>query len=93
MLEDLKKKKGMQKLAYETGIDPMLDRYNTISFKQPPQSKQSKKEKIFSSTAGKGNSIYTDKEIFQKVQVVKNPHDYDAEEKLFNFKHSNTSHQ
>jgi len=91
MLDDLKKKKGMQRLAYESGIDPMLDRYNTITFKQPPMSKQSKKEKMFGSTGGKGNSIYTDKEIFQKVQIVKNPHDYDAEEKLFNFKPSNTA--
>lgn len=33
MLDDLKKKKGMQRLAYESGIDPLLDRYNTITFK------------------------------------------------------------
>lgn len=30
----------------------------------------------------------TDQEIFSKVVVVKNPHDYDSEEKIFNFKYT-----
>ncbi len=58
-MDDLKKK-DMQKLAYEQGVDPLLDRYNTITFKQP---KNKGKREMTKGT----NSLYTDKEIFQKV--------------------------
>lgn len=34
MLDDIKSKKSLQKLAYESGVDPLLDKYNTITFKK-----------------------------------------------------------
>jgi hypothetical protein len=48
MLEDLRRKKDMQKLAYDQGVDLLLNRYNTITFKQPKG--KSSKDKKFSNT-------------------------------------------
>jgi hypothetical protein len=77
-------------------IEKGEDKYGTIKFKK---AKAKQVGKALYQTASKmyhfGRNTGmnpTDQEIFSKVVVVKNPYDYESEEKMFNFKQRTHQH-